>query len=214
MCTEKIAKERLIVFTRYPEPGRTKTRLIPALGSVEAATLHRQMTEHTLSKVRELQNSRPISVEVCFTGGNLALMQNWLGSDIVYQHQGTGDLGARMAIAHQSALSSGIERITIIGTDCPGLNAELLGQAFHSLHAHDLVLGPAVDGGYYLIALRCFTPALFSGISWGTEEVLQQTVQVATKLNLSVAYLTQLADVDRPEDLPIWEQMLANKNNS
>ena len=209
VSAEKIAKERLIVFTRYPEPGKTKTRLIPAVGASAAAMLHRQMTEHTLAKVRELQNDRPISVEVCFTGGNLALIQNWLGSDLVYRHQGTGDLGARMARSHESALSSGVERIAIIGTDCPGLNAELIGQAFHHLHAHDLVLGPAIDGGYYLIGLRCFTPALFSGIRWGSESVLQQTVQVAKKLNLSVAYLTQLADVDRPEDLPIWEQMLA-----
>lgn len=203
-----MAKERLIVFTRYPEPGLTKTRLIPALSAQEAATLHRQMTEHTLSKVRELQSQRPLSIEVRFTGGNLALMQDWLGSDLVYQHQGTGDLGVRMARSHQSAARAGIERTVIIGTDCPGLNAELIVQAFGQLHSRDLVLGPAVDGGYYLIGLRCLIPALFSGISWGTAEVLQQTVHIANKLDLSVAYLTQLADVDRPEDLPVWEQTI------
>ncbi len=199
--------ERLIVFTRYPESGRTKTRLIPALGAQGAANLQRQMTEYTLWQVRELQSLRSISVEVRFDGGNLTLMQDWLGYDIVYQPQGSGDLGVRMARSHQTAFGAGIGRVITIGTDCPGLNAQLMMQAFHQLHtAHDLMLGPAVDGGYYLIGLRRFIPELFVGINWGTSEVLQQTVDIAKNLNLSVAYLTPLADVDRPEDLPVWEQ--------
>lgn len=202
-----MAKERLIIFTRYPEQGLTKTRLIPALGVEGATKLHRKMTERTLSKVRELCCDRPVSVEVCFTGGNLALMQGWLGADIVYQPQGEGDLGARMARAMSLSFQGGIERVVIIGTDCPGLNANLIAPAFHNLHSHDLVLGPAIDGGYYLIGLNCLIPELFAEISWGTAEVLQQTVDIANKLNLSVAYLPQLADIDRPEDLPVWEQM-------
>ncbi len=128
-----MAKERLVVFTRYPEQGLTKTRLIPALGVEGATKLHRQMTERTLSSVRELCCDRPLSVEVCFTGGNLALMQDWLGADIVYQPQGEGDLGERMARAMSLAFQGGIERVVIIGTDCPGLNANLIAQAFHPL---------------------------------------------------------------------------------
>lgn len=201
-----MAKERLIVFTRYPEPGLTKTRLIPALGAKGAAILQRQMTEYTMSKVRELQSDRPVSVEVRFAGGKLTLMQDWLGSDIVYQPQGEGDLGSRMARSLSVALESGIERAVIIGTDCPGLNVILIAKAFQELHSHDLVLGPAIDGGYYLIGLSCLISELFTGISWGTAEVLQQTVDIAKKLDLSIAYLPPLADVDRPEDLPIWEQ--------
>ena len=201
-----MAKERLIVFTRYPEPGLTKTRLIPALGAKGAAILQRQMTEYTMSKVRELQSDRPVSVEVRFAGGKLTLMQDWLGSDIVYQPQGEGDLGSRMARSLSVALESGIERAVIIGTDCPGLNVILIAKAFQELHFHDLVLGPAIDGGYYLIGLSCLISELFTGISWGTAEVLQQTVDIAKKLDLSIAYLPPLADVDRPEDLPIWEQ--------
>lgn len=195
--------ERLIIFTRYPEPGLTKTRLIPTLGAKGAATLQQQMTEYTLTKVRELQN-RP-SIEVRFTGGSLTLMQDWLGNDIVYQPQGKGDLGERMARSLSVAFRSGMERVVIIGTDCPGLNANLIAKAFHQLHAHDLVLGPALDGGYYLIGLRCFILELFTDINWGTAEVLHQTIAIAKKLDLSVAYLPQLADVDRPEDLPVWE---------
>ena len=207
-----MANERLIVFTRYPEQGLTKTRLIPALGVEGATKLHRQMSERTLSNVTELCCDRPLSVEVCFTGGNLALMQGWLGADIVYQPQGEGDLGVRMALAMYLAFQGGIERVVIIGTDCPGLNANLIAQAFHRLHSHDLVLGPAIDGGYYLIGLRCLISELFSKISWGTAEVLQQTVDIAKKLDLSVAYLPPLADIDRPEDLQVWEQMLQEED--
>lgn len=196
--------ECLIIFTRYPEPGLTKTRLIPTLGAKGAATLQQQMTEYTLSKVRELQH-RPLSLEVRFTGGSLTLMQDWLGTDIVYQPQGKGDLGERMARSLAVAFQAGMERVVIIGTDCPSLNTNLLTKAFHQLHSDDLVLGPALDGGYYLIGLRCFILELFTDINWGTAEVLHQTVAIAKKLDLSVAYLPQLADIDRPEDLPVWE---------
>lgn len=204
-----MTKERLIIFTRYPEPGKTKTRLIPALGAHKAATLQREMTEHTLSQSKKLQSHYPISVEVRFAGGTVGLMTHWLGSDIIYKSQGEGDLGARMARSLSWAFQEGIECAVIIGTDCPELNANLIAKAFHYLHlTHDLVLGPAIDGGYYLIGLRYLIPELFININWGTAEVLQQTVKIAQQLNLSIAYLPQLADVDRPEDLPIWEQTL------
>jgi len=206
-----MAKERLLIFTRYPEAGKTKTRLIPALGAEGAANLQRQMSEHTLLQVSELQSLRPLSVEVRFDGGNSLLMQDWLGRDIVYQPQGEGDLGCRMARSLSTTMLAGIDYVVIIGTDCPDLNAQLMMQAFHQLHlAHDLVLGPAIDGGYYLIGLRRFIPELFSGISWGTAKVFQQTVEIAKNLNLSVAYLPQLADVDRPEDLLVWEHTREN----
>lgn len=90
-------KQHLIIFTRYPEPGKTKTRLIPALGNLGAANLQREMTEYTIFQVQELQKAIAISVEVRFAGGDLQLMQDWLGLDLVYQSQGEGDSGSRMA---------------------------------------------------------------------------------------------------------------------
>lgn len=195
-------RELLIVFTRYPEPGKTKTRLIPLLGAEGAAILHRQMAEHTLAQVRELRRENPLSVEVHFTGGNQQFMQNWLGSNFILRSQQEGDLGCRMASAFQTAFSNGQSRVAIIGTDCPALSANILAQAFAVLSQHDLVLGPAQDGGYYLIGLRQFIPELFAGINWGTSEVLQKTADIAQKLDLKVTYLPLLADVDRPSDLP------------
>lgn len=200
-------QQHLIIFTRYPEPGKTKTRLIPALGTVGAANLQRQMTEYTVSQVKQLQNATGISLEIRFSGGNLQLMQDWLGLGLVYQSQGEGDLGSRMARSLFDSFQSSMEQVIIIGTDCPGVNSQILTQAFEQLHTFDLVLGPAIDGGYYLIGLRRLIPELFANIDWGTSQVLQQTVDIAKELNISLAYLPALADVDLPEDLPIWEQV-------
>lgn len=194
-------RECLIVFTRYPEPGKAKTRLIPVLGEDGASNLHRQMTEHTLSQVRELQSDRATRVEVYFTGGDQQLMEDWLGADIIYQPQGEGDLGQRMKSAFQTAFAAGMEGVAIVGTDCPGLDAKIMAQAFEQLNGHDLVLGPAMDGGYYLIGLRRVIPELFEEINWGTSEVREKTVAIAISLGLAVAYLPPLFDVDRPEDL-------------
>jgi len=206
MKSPDIAQQHLIIFTRYPEPGKTKTRLIPALGDAGAANLQQQMTEHTIFRVKELQKTTGISWEVCFAGGNCQLMQDWLGADLVYRPQGEGDLGGRMARSLAEAIQSGATQVIIIGTDCPGINSHILNQAFEQLNTHDLTLGPAIDGGYYLIGVSGLIPELFLDIPWGTPEVLQQTVNIAKKLNISLAYLPVLADVDNPEDLPIWEQ--------
>ena len=204
-----MSRQRLIVFTRYPEPGKAKTRLIPVLGAEGAANLHRQMTEYTISQVRQLQTDRDVAIEVYFTASDMpparlrdrAAFQNWLGSDLIYHPQGEGDLGTRMGQAFKTAFSSGIDSAIIIGTDCPSLNADLIAEAFQKLDQNDLVLGPATDGGYYLIGLRRLIPELFVGINWGTSEVYQKTVQIANNLKLSVANLTFLSDIDRPEDL-------------
>ncbi len=203
----KIAKKHLIIFTRYPQPGKTKTRLIPALGVEGAANLQRQMTEYTLSKVKKFQKSAGISFEIRFAGGDLQLMQNWLGTELNYQLQGEGDLGKRMKNSFLSAFDKGAQEVIAIGIDCPGVNAQLLAEAFEKIRNCDLLLGPAVDGGYYLIGLNRAIEELFINIDWGTAKVLQQTMDIAQQLNLSVAYLQALADIDRPEDLPIWQNI-------
>jgi uncharacterized protein len=196
----------LIVFTRYPVPGKTKTRLIPALGEAGAANLHRQMTESTLAQVRQLQ-ADGVAIEIHYAGATADReLVEWLGADLVYRSQGDGDLGERMALSMKTALQAGHDLVIIIGTDCPGLTTDILQLAFEQLRDRDLVLGPAIDGGYYLIGLRRFMPELFVGISWGTSAVRQQTIEIATKLGLSMGDLPLLADIDRPEDLPIWKQ--------
>lgn len=199
--------QHLIIFTRYPEPGKAKTRLIPALGAEGAAQLHCQMAEHTLGQARSLRSHLSINLEVRFIGETVEAMQSWLGYDLHYQSQGEGDLGDRLIHASQTAFATGATSVVIIGTDCPQLDTHILQQAFEQLRSHDLVMGPAMDGGYYLIGLRQFVPELFQGIAWSTSQVLQQTVKVAERLGLTIAYLPTLSDVDYPEDLPIWEKV-------
>jgi rSAM/selenodomain-associated transferase 1 len=198
--------DQLIIFIRYPEPGKAKTRLIPALGSEGAADLHRRMSEHTLGWVRNLQNRLPISVEVRYEGGNEDLFRQWLGPAFFYRSQGEGDLGERMARAMTEALQEGKERVILVGTDCPRLQGVQVQRALEELTRNDIVFGPANDGGYYLIGVRKVIPQLFIAIPWGTGEVLAKTLRIADKMQLRVFLLEPLDDVDRPEDLPVWEQ--------
>lgn len=198
--------EQLIIFTRYPEPGKTKTRMIPKLGEEGAARLQRRMTEHTIKQARKLFGNRTLWIEVHFTGGNQFFMQEWLGSDLVYKQQDKGDLGQRMKFAFQQSFAAGMQRIVMIGIDCPDVNQSILDDAFEALKQNDLVVGPAEDGGYYLIGLSRFIPELFTGIDWGTATVLAKTKETARQLALTINYLPLLKDVDRPEDLEIWER--------
>lgn len=195
------ATNKLMVFTRYPVPGTTKTRLIPVLGKAGAANLHRLMAQRTIARALDLKNSRQLSVEILYTGGSQQQMQEWLGNEQIYQQQTDGDLGERMSAAFQNSFNSGVDKVAIVGTDCPGLTVEILAEAFEELSQHDLVLGPAKDGGYYLIGLRRSLPELFRGIKWGTDEVFVKTRAIAQNLDLNIAYLSTLTDVDRPEDL-------------
>lgn len=203
------ARERLVVFTRHPTPGRTKTRLIPALGREGAAELQRQMTERTTAQARIARRRRGTEVQVRFAGGSEGLVRGWLGQDLPCQSQGEGDLGERMARAFRQAQQAGLERTVIVGTDCPGLTARVMARAFDALRHSDVVLGPATDGGYYLIGLRRPAADLFAGMSWGTEYVLQQSLQKAKRAGLTTALLEPLDDVDRPEDIQVWRRATA-----
>ena len=204
--------ERLIVFTRFPEPGKTKTRLIPALGKRGAARLQCQMTEHIIAIAATLNGQNGLRIEVRFEGGNAALMQDWLGSNVIYRQQGSGHLGRRMQRAFEAAFNDDVSAVVIVGSDIPGISADIIRQAFKALREKDLVLGPAKDGGYYLIGLnRTLTSKtygrLFEGINWGSHSVLAQTLQIAGDLGLHLTQLESLVDVDRPADLPAWHQV-------
>lgn len=203
-------QEQLMIFTRYPEPGKAKTRLIPAVGEEGAAQLHRRMAEHTIAQARSLQKHRPVSIVVHFTGGDRELMQHWLGHDLQYQLQHSGDLGERLTSAFQLAFDQGAKSAIAIGTDCPELNTDLLSEGFNQAETHSLVIGSTSDGGYYLIGLKKLIPELFQNITWGTNLVFQQTLEIAKHLQLKTAYLPMLNDIDRPEDLEFSANALGN----
>jgi rSAM/selenodomain-associated transferase 2/rSAM/selenodomain-associated transferase 1 len=204
-------KKKLIIFTRYPETGTTKTRLIPLLGAKGAADLHRKMTEHTLARLKGLSTLNELTIEICYDGGNEYLMKNWLGPDLDYQPQGIGHLGLRMKRALENAFRSGADAAVLIGTDIPDITDTVIHTAFDILKQNNMAIGPAKDGGYYLIGLQSTSrlPAmenLFSGITWGRRNVLGKTIDIAKRLEFSFSLLDELEDVDQPEDLSIWER--------
>ena len=199
-------RERLILFTRYPMPGKTKSRLIPALGPDGAADLQCLMTERVLHRARQIERQRRVLIEVRYEGGNSRLIRQWLGRGLCYLRQGRGDLGERMARAFREAFADGAERVVLVGTDCPGVTADVFQKAFDSLADNDVVFGPATDGGYYLIGMRRFVPRLFVDMEWGSASVLQETIRVLDELKLTMVLVDKLDDIDRPEDLHVWEQ--------
>lgn len=191
---------RFIVFGRYPLPARTKTRLIQALGPTGAADLHRRMTEKTVKKVKEIGSRRSIEVEFCFEGGTECKVRRWLGSDMIYSHQESGDLGERMYLAFRKAFYRGCRKVVLLGTDIPELRIELLEEALDALMDHDLVIGPSNDGGYWLMGLN--RPVdLFHGLNWGSRTVLEQTLSLAMRYHFKVHQLETLTDIDTVEDL-------------
>ncbi len=192
--------ERLIVFGRYPEPGRTKTRLVTALGALGAADLQRRLTENTVRAARTLARRRRMRVEFRFSGGSPRQVRRWLGPNLEVAQQAAGDLGRRMESAVREALGAGAARVVLVGTDVPGLTPDHLREAFEALSGNDLVLGPSTDGGYWLVGMK--RPAgIFGDIPWGTGEVLERTLALARAQGATVHCLAPQSDLDTPADL-------------
>ena len=192
--------DSLIIFGRYPVPGQTKTHLIPELGPAGAAELQRQLTEKAISTAKAFIRSRGIKLDFHFEGGNTKKMFQWLGSGMIFSQQEQGGLGERMHAAFLKSFQSGLRRVVLVGTDIPCLSIDLLHKAFDALTRHDIVIGPATDGGYWLVGMKCpFN--LFQDINWGTGTVFAQTIAMAKKEGLRVYLLDPLTDIDTGEDL-------------
>ncbi|MGM0427669.1 MAG: TIGR04283 family arsenosugar biosynthesis glycosyltransferase [Thermodesulfobacteriota bacterium] len=197
----------ILILARYPGPGKAKTRLIPVLGPEGAARLHRRMTEHTVTVARATRKAAegeaPVDITVCYTGSSRKSFRAWLGTDLHYVPQSSGSLGGRMQKAFRMAFKSGSASALLVGSDVPGITPAILLQALEGLTHKDIALGPAADGGYYLIGMKVLHPSLFEAKEWGTDRVYAQTQQSIRDGGLTCADLPVLGDVDRPEDLAI-----------
>ncbi len=184
---------RLLLFAKYPEPGLVKTRLAAEVGPETAARLYRDMVEEV---VRVTQPSAKEYERVLYIDPpeKREAFQGWF-PELALAVQRGDDLGERLAHACEESLRA-CNRVAIIGTDCIELDAALIGQAFASLAENDLVIGPARDGGYYLIACKKMHRELFTGIPWSTERVLEETCTRANDLGLTVHQLPLLSDYD------------------
>lgn len=205
-----IASRRVILMLKYPRPGAVKTRLIPALGERRACELYRSLVQHTLGEVARFSAAKNIMVEARVAGApDESAARTWLGPELTITGQGEGDLGQRMERAVRAALADGADQVVVIGGDCPGLTAAHLNAAFAALVTSDVVVGPATDGGYYLIGMRRPLPALFQGMAWGGPEVLAQTFAAARTIPVDVVLLDPLRDLDVPGDLSTWTETAA-----
>ena len=191
--------ERLIVFVKRPRPGEVKTRLAGEIGAGDAAILYRLMAEHVLRETAPAGRgyARVVQYAPADAGGDVA---RWLPGEALAP-QAAGDLGQRMAGAFATAFAEGALRAVLIGTDAPALRREQVERAFADLGDHDLVLGPACDGGYYLIGLRAPRPELFEGIAWSTATVCAATIGRARALGIRHRPLPELRDVDTLADV-------------
>lgn len=192
----------LIVFAKAPRPGAVKTRLSPPLSPRQASAVH----EASLRDVVHGVVNGPARVHLRHAGGEVAA--RWFARafpDVPRSRQGKGDLGDRLDRAFGAAFHRGASAVAIIGSDAPTLPPRQVARAFESLSEADLVLGPAQDGGYYLIGLRRSAwPAgrsLFDSIPWSTSRVMRKTLENLARLPLRAETLREWYDIDRPEDL-------------
>jgi rSAM/selenodomain-associated transferase 2/rSAM/selenodomain-associated transferase 1 len=198
---------RLILFTRYPLAGSAKTRLIQALGAEGAAALQRRLTLRAVRAAEALAAKLEVSFEIHFDGANEPAMRHWLGDRFDFCQQSSGDLGQRMAAAFEKSFQEGSTATVIIGADCPELTLDVLAEAFAKLQEVPVVLGPATDGGYYLIGLQRLIPELFLGLEWGSSSVLADSLRIIQKTGKKAVLLQPLDDIDRPEDVTKWRRM-------
>ena len=197
---------QLIVMARWPAPGRCKRRLAQELGAARAAQIQARLTVHTLAAAREARQGYGLELVLAVEGlGGLAASR-WgkaLGADRTVL-QGRGALGLRMQRQFQRAAREGASKVVLIGSDLPELEASDLSAAFTSLGHCQGVLGPALDGGYWLIGLRRPEPELLAGIAWGGAQVLEQTLAAMARRGLEPELLTRRGDLDWARDLLPW----------
>ncbi len=189
-------KPLLIIFTKNPVSGRVKTRLASSTSPDFALEIYQRLRKHTLHAARQVDSDLEVWYSDHIPDDDL-----FSSCPAQFRLQTAGDLGKKMLEAFKEGFCNGYERIALIGTDCPELTPEIITAALNTLHHRQAVIGPAKDGGYYLIGLSTPVPELFSGITWSTGSVLRETEEKLQKQGTNYALLPVLSDVDTLEDL-------------
>jgi uncharacterized protein len=202
----------LLVFAKTPKPGKVKTRLLAAVSADVAAALHAACIEDTLRIARQMRGCDAFVFAAGGTGYFRRLVKKkGSGARLQVLPQRGADLGARMENAFRKCFAMGYREVAVIGTDTPWMGVERVRRAFAELKANDVVIGPAEDGGYYLLGIRKMVAEIFRGIPWSTERVMALTLQKIGVLKLRTKLLRRDFDLDRPEDLQTAKRMLKRK---
>ena len=191
-----MAEPLLSIFARWPRPGEVKTRLIPQFGPEGAARVYTRLLAHTLAVARD----SGVPFELRVTGGDPELFRAAFGNDLTVVEQGDGDLTARLSAVPPPAM--------VIGSDCPGLTPAILRAAADTLRTDPMVIGPASDGGYYILGYNEDAAFAFADMPWSTDAVFGETVRRFALKGIRPAVLPELSDVDTPDDLVQWPEFL------
>ncbi len=198
--TNNTKKNTLIIFLKYPEAGKVKTRLAKDVGALRAAEIYSEMSKEIIENLLDAGSYRTIIFYDPPEKENE--IRNWLGDkQCPITPQAGETLGDKMADAFAQVFSSGSDKAVIIGTDCVDVSSKTITQAISSLNNVDVVLGPAEDGGYYLLGLNSHMPEIFREIEWSTDRVLNQTLERIKEKKLNYELLKTLKDIDTLDDL-------------
>ena len=197
-------KEVVLVFQKNAILGKVKTRLASGMGELRALEIYRHLIQLTYSALEDV----PVPVWTYFSDFIPETVNTSIEKSFVQEGQ---DLGERMANAFARSFELGMDKVVLIGTDCPTLQSNHLNEAFEALTHSDLVLGPATDGGYYLIGMNRRADYLFEVITWSTSQVLSETLNVASQHGLTTTLLHELDDIDTQEDWQRYSSQFENK---
>jgi len=198
--TANPGRQCVILFARYPEKGKVKTRLVPPLTGREALELYKLMLAGALTTIKRSGKSPVI---FCAPGRSVKAFKKLYGRKLDCRAQKGKDIGARMRNAFAGVFASGFSEAVLAGCDIPDLSVKILRVAFRGLKKAGVTVGPAGDGGYYLIGFERgdFLPQLFSGVAWGSPAVLAETLKIIKKHGREAAILAELKDIDTIDDL-------------
>ncbi len=186
--------QALIIFIKNPELGKVKTRLAETVGDEKALIIYQELLKHTQQIAGEV-----VATRLLFYSKFIDTNDNWNNQAFQKQLQQGSDLGERMQRAFEQALIK-YEKAVIIGSDCASLTPAIIEKSFQALDTHDFVIGPAEDGGYYLLGMKQIEPTLFQKMEWSTEQVLAETLKRIEAKQASCALLPTLSDIDYWED--------------
>lgn len=196
-------KPALIIFARRPVEGKVKTRLAKTIGSSEALSVYRQLLNYTHSVLLTVDADRFV-----YYSDEIDEKDHWLNRHYFKRLQAEGDLGDKMKQAFDELFQMGYQKVIILGTDCPELESQHIQNAIIELDEKDVVIGPAKDGGYYLLGKKKMIANLFGNKLWSTDQVFNQTLSDLERLNISYSLLSTLTDIDEEADWLPFKQKL------
>ncbi len=196
-------EEALIIFVKNPNIERVKTRLAEDIGDEKATQVYRLLQDHTREVALEAGKFNAL-----FYGKLIDDEDDWSEEHFDKLVQRKGDLGIKMANAFYQMIKDGFESMVLIGSDCYDISADHIHQAFKALEDHDVVIGPAEDGGYYLIGMKDFHPRLFADKKWSSEDVFKDSITTLEELGLSYFELEKLSDIDYLKDLERYPKLM------